>query len=315
MYKEKIDFINDKLNGTDPQIPRFLCKYRPFDEYTFDMIENEYLYLCPAKNLDDPSECTVSFSVQDYADIDTCLLNIKCIDLIIEIMRQYSTEENFNHSKEIIYNLIDSNGYIRNDWLIDASFELEKLAPKEVVVNLVNWLANIPKMLDDSTIRPQVEKLFLAAYNAREEIGICSLTPINNAPQMWTDYACNETGYCIEYDMTEYTHNNLIFPVIYQNDRQNNILITILSDFVAQSIFGISSGKLSGDRSNYIRMFLTKDTKWDYQQEWRILGNGNTKIKSPNISAIHLGKNVSFDNKQAMLEYCKQHNIICKTST
>ena len=52
-------------------IPQTLYKYRPFDKYALDMLENEYLYLCAAKNLDDPSECTVSFDLQSVVDQKT----------------------------------------------------------------------------------------------------------------------------------------------------------------------------------------------------------------------------------------------------
>lgn len=307
----KIDFINKKLNGIEAQIPHLLYKYRPFDEYTFDMLENSYLYLCPAKNLDDKSECTVSFNIQDYADIDTCLLNFKCVDLIVDMVKQHASEGDFSNVQDIIHTLLTPNGYIRRDWLLQASFELERFLPREDCVNLVNWLGNISEMLDSPTIKPQIEKLFSAAYDAREKMGICSLTPIKDEPQMWDDYAKNREGYCIEYDMTGYKHIDLIFPVVYQDIRQNNILITILYDFIAQAIFGISSGKLTVDRTNYIRMFLTKETKWDYQKEWRILGDGNTRIEAPTIKTIYLGKNISDNNRQIMLKYCKERGIDC----
>ena len=48
---KEIDFINAKMNRKDAPIPQFLYKYRPFDEFTFDMLEKGYVYLCPAGNL------------------------------------------------------------------------------------------------------------------------------------------------------------------------------------------------------------------------------------------------------------------------
>lgn len=41
--------------------PKSLFKYRCFDKYTVDSISNNYLYLSPAKELDDQFECTANF--------------------------------------------------------------------------------------------------------------------------------------------------------------------------------------------------------------------------------------------------------------
>ena len=307
----KIIFINEKLKGQKPEIPQYLYKYRPFDEYTFDMLENAYLYLCPAKLLDDPSECTVSFDMQDYFDLSTNHLNFRCVELILEIIRPHTTEENFNLVKSIIAKTVTSDGQVRRHLLLDGVFELEKYAPKEDCVALVNWLGNIPEMLDNPTIRPQMEKLFLAAYNAREEMGICSLSTLSNCEEMWKNYTNKATGYCVEFDMINYEFAESIFPVIYDNERANNIVMTIVADFISQMIYGISSGQMSVDRSNYIRMFLTKELKWAYQKEWRIIGDGNTRIIAPKIKTIYLGKNASDINKQNMEKFCNAHNILC----
>ena len=60
-----INIINKKLHGKEIEYPKFLYKYRPFDEFSFDMIEHGYLYLCPAENLDDPSECKATLEIKD----------------------------------------------------------------------------------------------------------------------------------------------------------------------------------------------------------------------------------------------------------
>lgn len=39
----EIDFINAKMNRKDAPTPQFLYKYRPFDRFTFDMLDNAYV--------------------------------------------------------------------------------------------------------------------------------------------------------------------------------------------------------------------------------------------------------------------------------
>lgn len=56
---------------------------------------------------------------------------------------------------------------------------------KEMIAQLVNWIVGIPEMLDKSEISRQLELLFLIAYNARKETGICSLAESKDMNYMW----------------------------------------------------------------------------------------------------------------------------------
>ena len=53
--EEKIEYLNNiiykKLN-LDYGGPTSLFKYRPFDKFTFDMLEKNYIYCCPADKED-----------------------------------------------------------------------------------------------------------------------------------------------------------------------------------------------------------------------------------------------------------------------
>jgi hypothetical protein len=261
--------------------------------------------------LDDPSECTVSFDVRDYFNIESNQLKFCCVALILDIIRPFTAEENHSKVKEVVARIMTPDGHVKRNWLLEASFEIQKFVPAEVSTALVNWLGNIPDRLDDPTIRPQMEKLFLAAYRAREDMGVCSLSQLKNCEDMWENYADNSAGYCVEYDMQNYAHNEAVFPVFYQDERENNILMTMLGDFIAQMILGISSGELNADRSRYVRMFLTKAEKWAYQKEWRILGDANTRIAAPPVKAIYLGKNINENNRVKMMQYCAGRGICC----
>ena len=70
-----------------------------------------------------------------------------------------------------------------------------------------------------------------------------------------------------------------------------------------------SMGQIDADKSQYIRLFLTKNTIWQYQKEWRIIGNANEKIKAPKISAVHIGKKISKENRIKMEQFCIPRNI------
>ena len=309
---KEIDFINDKMNRKDVSAPSFLYKYRPFDEFTFDMLDNEYVYLCPAENLDDPSECKVDFSIQDFYDLKTNQLTIKGIEMILGLIKPYTTEDNFCKIRNIVARTLTAQGTLRRYFLLDDSFAIQELVPDIDISPLINWLGNIPEKLNDPSIRLQFIKLFSLAQNARKDMGICSLSEFKNFERLWDEYADGSKGYCIEYDMREYENLSLLYPVVYQDNRETNIVNNILGSFIGEMIFGMSSGQIAVDKSQFIRLFLTKDLVWSYQKEWRLLGDAKEKLPAPSISTIYVGKNILEKDKQQMMVYCKANNIRLK---
>ena len=304
-----IDFINAKMNKQDAPIPRFLYKYRPFDGFALDMLENRYVFLCPAEKLDDPSECTADLSIQDFYHFKTDSIKFKCIEMILEQIKPYTTEENFQKVQSLISQIVTPRGQVRRHFLLDVAFDIQELVPEVDTAPLINFLGSIPEKLDDPKIKEQLEKLLALAYHARQGMGICSLSALKNKNEMWQNYADDEKGYCIEYDLRGYENVNLLFPVVYQDNRETNIVTNMIAAFIGQMIVGMSYGQIAADRSQFMRMFLTKDTKWAYQKEWRLLGDANDKLPAPTIHAVYLGKNMTGQSKKQMLDYCQAHDI------
>lgn len=148
------------------------------------------------------------------------------------------------------------------------------------------------------------------ALNARQETGICSLSEESNLSYMWEKYAADYSGYCIEYEMYGYEHFKDVFPVIYEDNRETNVVKSIVNDFIGQIIISFSNKEIKVDISKYLRLFLTKLKKWEYQNEWRVLGDANGKPAAPKISKIIVGKNSSIENKENMKRYCEKNDII-----
>lgn len=305
-----IEYINSKLSGKEPESPRFLYKYRPFDKFTFDMLDKGYVYLCPANLLDDPSECTVDFSYRDIYDVKSGLIKFKLIELILEQVRPFTSEENYNKIREIVRRTTTPDGLIKRNYLLDASFEMQELAPDFDMAPIVNLLGNLPERLDEPKTKESVENMLELAYMAREGMGICSLSELKNCEEMWQNYASNSTGYCIEYDMKQYKNDYALYPVLYEDNRKNNVLSNLISCMIGELIFSLSDKQLKADRSQYVQLFLTKNTKWAYQKEWRILGDACQQLAAPKINSIILGRNMSELDKTKMISYCKSHNIV-----
>lgn len=290
--------------------PKYLYKYRPFDEHAFDMLENEYVWLSKASSLDDSTECKVTINEEKYFDLVNDTIRREVVDQLLEFLYPYSSKETNERCKQLIYQCMTPDFRIRNNFLLDVSFDLKELAPdvpNEMIVNLVNWMASIPKVIDEPNIKPQFETLLLAGLDAREKMGICSLADSPNNEELWKNYAKDSTGYCVEYEMEGYEYNNLLFPVDYVEERQTNLVVQLVKSFIGQMIPQLSNNQLQADKSSYLRLFTTKNINWDYQKEWRLLGDANTKQKAPKIKTIYLGKNVSKENEEKINELAKRN--------
>lgn len=300
---EKIRLINEFHKTKVYKGPKYLYKYRSFDAHAFEMLENNYLYLCKAKDLDDPTECTATIDFNKFYDLETNNLKKECVQLIIEKLRPYTSEENYRMIQSFMESIMNRNGTIRPNFLLDYQSQLQALLPKGYdAAPFINWIVGIPEKLDSPEIKPQIFTLIKAMYNAREGLGICSLSANKSDEAMWKKYALDGTGYCVEYDMTDYEHLNLLFPVIYvsENERKTDITTRILLSFIGNMIEGFSHGNIEADTSQCITLFLTKYDKWKYQNEWRLLGDAGSKLKAPKINAIYLGKRASEANINSM---------------
>ena len=90
----------------------------------------------------------------------------------------------------------------------------------------------------------------------------------------------------------------------------------LVGSFIGQMITGFSNGQIQADSSHFIRLFLTKYKKWEYQKEWRFIGHANDKPKSPKIKCIYLGKSISKENEKAISLYKKMgFNVKEETDT
>ncbi len=312
---EKIRYINEFCKTKVYKGPKFLYKYRPFDEHAFEMLENDYLYLCQAKKLDDPTECIATIDFNKLYDLETNNLKRECVQRIFEKIKPHTSEENYQKAHTIISSIMNRNGTIRPNFLLDNQSELQSLFPDDYdVAPLINWIVGIPEKLDSPEIKPQIYALINTMRNAREELGICSLSANKNDETMWKAYAANGTGYCVEYDMTDYEHLNLLFPVIYvsEDERETDITTRILLSFIGNLIESFSHGTIEADASQCITLFLTKCDKWKYQNEWRLLGEADKRLHAPRINAIYLGKKVSSVNKKRITEIANYKNIEIK---
>ncbi len=153
-------------------------------------------------------------------------------------------------------------------------------------------------------------------------------TQSNDNYLMWSHYADNHKGICVEYDLKklseeEFAIKNHLFPIVYSDKRirRNSVegLIKRHGDLKEACLknYIYDEGDLLND---ILPMFLRKNIIWEYEQEWRIiytykqmydinsskLYSGN--ISFPCISGIYLGCSINPEIRKNILEIVDRAN-------
>ena len=310
--KEKYEILNKQLLKQYDYInklPKKLYKYREFNSYNYDSLFNDYIFLCKASNLDDETECDTIFNPKHYFNLEYGTIESGIIDIIFDVLKDSMKEDDFYKLKQVFDNTLEKNRKLEIDTIFDFLMNFQNLVPEYHFVRFINMFEDIPNKMQSEEYKEIMEKFLRMGIESKEEVGICSLTDNPNNEDMWIKYACNNTGYCIEYDITDYEYINLLAPVIYTDNREKDLIEQTSKSLINYLIYCITQGNIKKDISQYYRMFLTKNKEHRWQSEWRVIGKGNDKLKSPKVTKIILGKRVSMENEIGLREYCKKNNI------
>lgn len=150
----------------------------------------------------------------------------------------------------------------------------------------LNYLKNVNRRELESLLEkePQLKQLLENHYwdtykNFKNNVRIACFTTSQKNTLMWSHYAENHSGYCIEYDTKNIMFKNMVLPVIYKNER-----------------YDCTQCLITKSKNISINAILFKDEVWKYEHEWRAFGTADyfTENKNPvklinTISAIYIG--------------------------
>jgi hypothetical protein len=219
-----------------------LYKYRAFDVNTLNMLRNSEVYYANPTLFNDPLDCKPTLTV----DVTFTELQQLCFRMF-EI--EYSAERATKELERCLY----------------YSTEPENISREDREGYHCKLLVN------------EVEKLIHLKMKKR---GVLSLAGSWQSCLMWSHYADEHNGICLEYDMTEaITFDSK--SVEYNSDR--NLLV---SDVISW-IFNHTPFSHAIVESKY---FFTKAQPWEYEQETRFLANHQGVDSAPfHLSAVYFG--------------------------
>lgn len=271
-------------------IPNFLYKYKSIDDkgYTFDLLENDLIYLSNVNNLNDLYEGELFFDVQNVFHKN---LEPNIITTFLERSKM-SIEE-----KERILN--SNNPYLE---IMEYIYETEPTINKDIPFEEFNEF-NTKMILDilngiyDDFNNHSKKTVYLTCFSENHDIIL-----------MWSYYSDSNKGICIKYNSKDFK-NFIIhscFPIKYEDGYEYTDELSNMEENTFKLLFD---------------PFLRKETVWSHEKEWRILFNKELLLRSaikigekyflklPKPSAIYLGKRITTENKRKIFDICKKREI------
>lgn len=300
----------EKYEGHLKDFPKSLFKYRCFNKFTIDSISNNCLYLSPAKELDDQFECTANFDPSITYSNE--IIEKYFVEEVANMISDYPSNFKKSEMKKLMYECLDKKPKLsakKEKIDLKSSKIKSNCSSKESKEILKIFGALISGMwMNDKT--PDIfNDLIKKALSAKDKLGIGSLSKINTSQVMWDMYSDHYSGYCVEYDTSDDIDLKInTFPVVYGNKRQTNILSILIGMIVEGYILNLSNNKeYTLERSlDYFYLIITKYKEWEFQKEWRIVGDAYFKFPMPKIKSIYLGKKCTCDNEKLIIKLAKE---------
>lgn len=275
--KKYMDFMlsNDLENGLalkNKNFPTSFFKYRTLNDYTLESIEYNSLWLAAINSLNDPYECLL------LLDND-------------ESLRAFFSDKNFSKNFKDMFGLEISESDIKE------IIESEK--PYEAYVSFctIEGIAlNVSPPKQIELIQKRWDEI---VESGKENIRICSFSERNDSLLMWSHYANQHQGICVEYDFLDDNEFRAFLQPVFYDDKLFKLK-------TMDHVTGLS--QLIGS--------LVKSKDWEYENEWRLTllqtVTKKEKIQSSNPKAIYLGPRFKLNNNYKILQLqriCGQHNI------
>lgn len=145
-------------------------------------------------------------------------------------------------------------------------------------------------------------KLKEPLIKAQKEVGILSLTTDYQNTVMWSHYADNHKGICIEYDCDILKKQELIIieKIEYKKELPK-VLTQIFKNYPEVKDSDIARV-----------MFFYKHDTWNYEEEWRALSksSGNSHCSDGIIKSITFGCNTNQSLSKAIYNLLKARGVV-----
>lgn len=305
------------VNEKNEFLPNSLFKYyAPTSDNILD-IKNQRLWLAHPQSFNDPFDCNIGYDIKKYEK--NCLLKFinenGCVD-----------ESNKEHG----FTVSDKNRIIRSR-LENCSYEHEYMTVLWKILEtkaddfqqkiLMPFSLGKAQEISDKIAILRNENIRVACFSNFEKYA-----EFPNQIVMWSHYADNHKGFCIEYNLESLKKNTSfsLSDAEFYKEKKNEYLTERNNAIIKAGLFPVeytanrvnipvsklhkinidASGNLTYN-SNIDELFykalLVKSANWSFEKEWRIIIDGQVseyfgnKIPFPYIKTIYVGCKASIE--------------------
>ena len=322
---DNIELLEEKTE----HLPKSLFKfYKPTSDNII-AIQKEILWMAHPESFNDPFDCRTGYDIDSFKK-HSLLIYIRdrgCVEFK-DSQDGFTTDE--------FYRLSDSTTsyhYKRENYHVI----LRKLL-KNKSKDFNDKIRNV-ELKSRNEVRKKIEKLRNINIRVASFSALDRYKSLNDYIHMWSHYADNHKGFCIEYDISslkdpihlslnnhEYYRDQLkymderikavilagLFPIIYTDSRVN------IPKTKLQKLKLDKNGELqhSTDIDPILyKTYIVKSAKWNYEKEWRIILDGevcdyyDNRIPFPYIKRIFLGCKMTTHAKDTMIEIAESLGV------
>lgn len=323
------------LEQKEAHFPATFCKYyAPTSDNILD-VQQQRIGLAHPSSFNDPFDCSIGCDVKEYEK--QCLLKFIKENEFIDTSSyeegftsdEYNRIYNSTTNSELTYHYLSK---LEDYW--NVMWDLLKKKSKPFDHKIYEFRREARKEAET-----KIEKL----RNINIRVACFSEFKRHNGfsknIQMWSHYADNHKGFCVEFDLsflkekTEYTVDDYqyysepdqyinerlkatikgcLFPVIYTSSR-TNIPVTKLMKL---KIDEIKNHNHNRDIDMLLfKAFIIKSANWSYEKEWRLILEGeistyfDNKLPFPYIKKIYLGCKMDHQTRATMIDIAKELNV------
>ncbi|MDQ0885929.1 hypothetical protein QFZ81_001017 [Paenibacillus sp. V4I9] len=267
-------------------IPTSLYKYRAVNEFSLKNLEEDTVWVTNAVNFNDPYDCA---------------LNMEFNYLEERIKRAIISKFLDSHNQ----NGVDKNqlkGYstksLKELCKFVLSYDKQLSTKPDIIDEFAESMIRLMKEENDNHVKLFVEK-------AQKGTFIACFSELNDSILMWSHYANNHKGFCVEYDFKQCGNDDVLTrslqPVIYTDKMFD------MSVYMTETL---------EDHNNLISIYsaIIKSKEWAYEREWRLTFPMGVSFESFNRAvttpkAVYLGTKISEDDQNKVLSIANRRNI------
>lgn len=257
-----------------------LYKYTTINDNLFDMLIKEYFYCSNAIHFDDVFDGKMPFeNISKDKITDLEIKNI--LDEEIQNLVSVRGKINCSESNEI---KIDLNTPIEESYE-DYEDYMANLEPCPEELEMAATISNASTILFSKENFEKIKKFILYLIEKQNKMKICCFTKNVDNQVLWSMYANQFDGVCIEYEIndseTKFFHD-VFYGSRFDYDPLYYLINCILNkkEVKEQDVYDIAN-----------KLMLCKNNDWSFQKEVRYFSKQN--IRPCKISCLYIGYKVS----------------------